>query len=58
MDFKFIIILGLVSLLILYIINEFKLLKSIKFIRYPDIIQIYKQIELLSECIIKICKET
>jgi len=28
MDFKFIIILGLVSLLILYIINEFKLLKS------------------------------
>ena len=38
-------------------INEFKLLKSIKFIRYPDIIQIYKQIDLLSECIIKVCKE-
>ena len=39
-------------------INEFKLLKSIKFIRYPDIIKIYKQIDLLCECIIKVSKET
>jgi hypothetical protein len=39
-------------------INNFKLLKSIKFIRYPDIVQIYKQIDLLYKCIIKICKET
>ena len=39
-------------------INTYKLLKSIKFIRYPNITQIYKQIDLLHAAIINICKET
>jgi len=35
--------------------HNFKLLKSIKFIRYPNFVQLYKQINLLCDCIIKIC---
>lgn len=38
-------------------ISNYKLLKSIKFIRYPNILQIYKQIELLYDFIIKVCKD-
>ena len=38
-------------------IETFKLLKSIKFIRYPSLIEIYKQIELTTKCIIDVCKE-
>lgn len=37
--------------------HNFKLLKAIKFIRYPDINQISIQVELLTQSIIKICKE-
>jgi hypothetical protein len=47
------------ALINLYQNNEidFKLLKSIKFIRYPSIIQIYKQIELSTQFIFEVCKE-
>ena len=38
-------------------VHNFKLLKAIKFIRYPDINQISIQVELLTQSIVKICKE-
>lgn len=37
--------------------KNYKLLKSVKFIRYPSINQIYNQIELLIQFIFEVCKE-
>ena len=39
-------------------LDNFRLLKSIKFIRYPTITQIYKQIDITQKCIIEVCKES
>ena len=39
-------------------VDNFRLLKSIKFIRYPTITQIYKQIDVTQKCIIEVCKNS
>lgn len=37
--------------------KDFKLLKSVKFIRYPSIIQIYSQVDSAIKFIFEVCKE-
>ena len=37
-------------------IQNYKLLKSLKFIRYSSILEIYKQLDVANRCILNICK--